>query len=226
MDEIQRLTTYLFDRCPRMDHHNLAIIRGDPMNPSLAGPSLERYKELYDYFRRLWAPREHGRYGATVEPLLQHVKIETIRKRTQVVPCRAGVLSAVVYSNGDVSVCELHEPLGNLRERSFAEIWSSEKARALRRSIAAKACYCTTEVFMWPSITYRPPALISSLLRAQPWRAPAPLAPEEKPVVRPEDVESDLVDTGDAHKLASIRLERPRTGAHVGSHKHEAADPG
>src|SRR5262249_51023182 len=27
MDEIQRLTTYLFERCPHMDHHNLAIIR-------------------------------------------------------------------------------------------------------------------------------------------------------------------------------------------------------
>ncbi|MGB6423123.1 MAG: radical SAM protein, partial [Anaerolineales bacterium] len=26
MDEIQRLTTYLYDRCSKMDHHNLAII--------------------------------------------------------------------------------------------------------------------------------------------------------------------------------------------------------
>src|SRR3990172_7395337 len=110
MEEIRRLTTYLFDRCPRMDHHNLAIIRGDRKNPSLEGPNLQQYRELYQYIRRLWAPREIGRYGALVEPMLQWAKLRTIRERTQVVPCRAGILNAVVYSNGDVSVCEIHKP--------------------------------------------------------------------------------------------------------------------
>ncbi|HUR29591.1 MAG TPA: radical SAM protein, partial [Planctomycetota bacterium] len=114
MDEVKRLTTFLFDNCPKLDHHNLAIMRGDPKNPSLGGPKLEQYNELYRYFRKLWAPREQGRYGASVEPMLQWAKTESLAKKTQAVPCRAGVLSAVVYSNGDVSVCELHEPLGNL----------------------------------------------------------------------------------------------------------------
>src|SRR3954454_15863203 len=77
MDEIRRLTTYLFDRCPRMDHHNLALIRGDRKNPSLAGPDLERYGALYNYIRRLWAPREQGRPGAAVEPMLQARKQRT-----------------------------------------------------------------------------------------------------------------------------------------------------
>ena len=35
VDEIRRLTSYLFERCPAMDHHNLALIRGDRKNPSL-----------------------------------------------------------------------------------------------------------------------------------------------------------------------------------------------
>ena len=38
MDEIWRLTEYLYERCPAMGHHNLAIIRGDRKNPSLQGP--------------------------------------------------------------------------------------------------------------------------------------------------------------------------------------------
>ena len=74
MDEIRRLTSYLFDRCPKMDHHNLAMIRGDRKNPSLQGPSLEQYRQLYEYVRRLWAPREQGRYGSIVEPMLQWAK--------------------------------------------------------------------------------------------------------------------------------------------------------
>src|SRR5581483_6652824 len=71
LDEIKRLTTYLFERCPQMDHHNLALIRGDRKNPSLLLPDLNAYRDLYEYIRRLWAPREAGRYGGMVEPMLQ-----------------------------------------------------------------------------------------------------------------------------------------------------------
>jgi MoaA/NifB/PqqE/SkfB family radical SAM enzyme len=69
MDEIRRLTTFLYERCPQMSHHNLALIRGDRMNASLQGPELEAYQRLYEYVRRLWAPREEGRYGSIVEPM-------------------------------------------------------------------------------------------------------------------------------------------------------------
>ena len=180
MSEIQRLTTYLFDRCPKMDHHNLAIIRGDRKNPSLQGPSLQQYTELYQYIRRLWVSRETGRYGSMVEPMLQWAKVQTIAKRTQVVPCRAGRLSAVVYANGDVSVCELHKPLGNLRQKSFWKIWTSPEAQRLRESIARKDCYCTTEVFMWPSIVFQPDRLVRAMLGAKVWRKVSGLRPDEK----------------------------------------------
>lgn len=180
MDEIQCLTTYLFDRCPKMDHHNLAIIRGDRKNRSLQGPNLQRYQELYSYIHRLWAPRETGRYGSIVEPMLQWAKVQTVQRQTQVIPCLAGRLSAVVYANGDVSVCEIHKPLGNLRQKSFWEIWNSADAQKLRQSIARKECYCTTEVFLWPSIVFQPARLAQAMLGAKVWQKPDPLRPDEK----------------------------------------------
>ncbi len=106
MDEIRQLTTYLFENCPKIDHHNLAMIRGDRKNPALLGPKLKEYEELYEYIRRLWATRESGRYGASVEPILQWTKVRTADAQKQVVPCRAGIMTGVVYSNGDVSFCE------------------------------------------------------------------------------------------------------------------------
>jgi MoaA/NifB/PqqE/SkfB family radical SAM enzyme len=187
MSEIQRLTTYLFDRCPKMDHHNLAIIRGDRKNPSLQGPSLQQYKELYQYIRRLWVSREAGRYGSMVEPMLQWAKVQTIAKQTQVIPCRAGQLSAVVYANGDVSVCELHKPLGNLRQKSFWEIWTSPEAQRLRESIVKKDCYCTTEVFMWPSIVFQPDRLAQAMFGAKVWQKVSHLRPDEKMTVAAEN---------------------------------------
>jgi MoaA/NifB/PqqE/SkfB family radical SAM enzyme len=183
MGEIRQLTTYLFENCPKIDHHNLAMIRGDRKNPALRGPQLKEYQELYEYIRRLWASREHGRYGAVVEPILQWTKVRTANAQAQVVPCRAGILTGVVYSNGDVSFCESHEPVGNLRDQPFPELWHSARAHALRRSIKAGDCTCTNEVFLWPSIVYQPMQLLRALIGAKPWRPAPPLAFDEKAFV-------------------------------------------
>jgi MoaA/NifB/PqqE/SkfB family radical SAM enzyme len=196
MDEIKRLTTYLYDRCPKMDHHNLAIIRGDRKDPTLKGPGLKQYQDLYQYIRRLWAPREESRYGAIVEPMLQWTKVETINQEKQVVPCRAGILSAVVYANGDVSLCEIHKPLGNLREKSFWEIWNSEEAHQLRESVACKECWCTTEVFMWQSIVYQPQHLARVMYSSKIWQKPEQLQPGEK-------VEIDLDEDNEIGRVSS-----------------------
>jgi MoaA/NifB/PqqE/SkfB family radical SAM enzyme len=209
MDEIRRLTTYLYDRCPQMDHHNLAMIRGDRKNPALESPDLRAYKELYEYVKRLWSSREQGRYGSTVEPLLQWAKGRTVAQGTQVVPCRAGVLSGVVYANGDVSMCENHEPIGNLRRQSFPEIWRSERAGALRRSIWNKECHCTNEVFLWPSIVYQPVQLLRAMIGAKPWRVAIPLAAGERafvPIEAVASIRSNSAGAASESKAAQVAL--------------------
>jgi MoaA/NifB/PqqE/SkfB family radical SAM enzyme len=166
LGEIERLTGYLYERCPKMDHHNLALIRGDRKNPSLQGPGLAQYCRLAEHMRQLWKPREEGRFGSIVDPMLHWAKVKTAAERRQVVPCMAGRLSGVVYSNGDVSLCETHAPIGNLRQNTFREIWNSPPARQLRASIKAKECFCTNEVFLWPSITFQPLHLVKVALRS------------------------------------------------------------
>ena len=180
MDDIRMLTTFLFDRCPKMSHHNLAMIRGDRKNPSLQNAKLEKYQSLYEYIRKLWSPREETRYGSLVEPILQWAKVRTAREQRQVVPCRAGVLSAVIHANGDVAVCEQHPPLDNLRKKSFKEIWYGDEARKLRASIRAKECHCTNEIFLWPSVTYQPVQLAKAMIGSRPWKKPDPLRDEER----------------------------------------------
>ncbi len=180
MGEIRMLTTYLYDRCPQMTHHNLAIIRGDRKNPTLKGPALQEYKDLYDYVRRLWSQREKHRYGSIVEPMLQYAKLRAAEQQQQYVPCRAGVLSAVVHANGDVGLCEQRPPIGNLRQHTFMEIWRSHMAADVRRSISARECYCTNEIFMWPSIIFQPAQLAKTMVAARVWESVTPLEPEER----------------------------------------------
>lgn len=180
MKEIRQLTTYLYDRCPRMMHHNLAIIRGDRKNPTLQGPALQEYQDLYEYIRRLWSQREERRYGSMVEPMLQYAKLEAAKSEKQFVPCRAGVLSAVVHANGDVGVCEQRPPIGNLRQQPFMDIWRSHVAGEVRESIRKKECYCTNEIFMWPSIVFQPMQLAKSMVGARVWERVIPLMPHER----------------------------------------------
>ena len=163
MEEVKKLSKYLHDNCPGIEHHNIAIIRGDRKNASLQGPALEEYKKVYEYIKNLWQPREEGRFGAVVEPMLQWAKCKTIDEQAQFIPCMAGKLVAVVYANGDVSVCESLPPLGNLRQKSFSRIWKSQEAQKVRQEIKDKMCFCTNEVFMWPSITFQPIQLLKAL---------------------------------------------------------------
>jgi MoaA/NifB/PqqE/SkfB family radical SAM enzyme len=170
LEEISKLTRYLHDRCPTMEHHNLAIIRGDRKNKSLVGPDLAKYDALYEDLRKIWRDRETGRFGGVVDPMLHWAKRETLDRGEQVVPCKAGRLSGVVYANGDVSFCENHRPLGNLRKNRFFEIWDSPEADALRDAIAAKSCFCTNEIFLWPSVTYQAWPLAKALLKSRRWQ--------------------------------------------------------
>jgi hypothetical protein len=86
-----------------------------------------------------------------------------------------------------VSVCELHKPLGNLREKSFWEIWNSDEAKQMRKSVARKECHCTTEVFLWSSIVYQPAQLAKAMISAKAWEKSKPLSPDEKVDVRFQD---------------------------------------
>ena len=69
----------------------------------------------------------------------------TLREQRQVIPCMAGVASAQIAPNGDVWTCCIRaESMGNLREHEydFRSVWTTGKARQLRRSIKAGECYC------------------------------------------------------------------------------------
>jgi hypothetical protein len=90
------------------------------------------------------------------------------------------VLTAVIHANGDVGICEQRPPLGNLRQQSFMQIWRSQMAGEIRTSIGNKECYCTNEIFMWPSIIFQPAQLAKSMVGAKVWERVSPLTLEER----------------------------------------------
>jgi MoaA/NifB/PqqE/SkfB family radical SAM enzyme len=81
------------------------------------------------------------------------------------VPCLAGRAMTVIYSNGDVSVCEMINHFANLKEFNFNfhKLWNSKKAEAIRKSI--KNCYCTHGCFIGPSEVYYPPFFLKNTFK-------------------------------------------------------------
>jgi MoaA/NifB/PqqE/SkfB family radical SAM enzyme len=68
-----------------------------------------------------------------------------LEEEDQVIGCYAGWASAQIYADGTIWPCCIRgDDLGNLRDHNydFREIWFGEKIEEVRRSIAAKECYC------------------------------------------------------------------------------------
>jgi MoaA/NifB/PqqE/SkfB family radical SAM enzyme len=70
---------------------------------------------------------------------------DILEEQDQVIDCYAGWASAQIYADGTVWPCCIRaDDLGNLREHDydFSRIWFGDKIHEVRRSIAAKECYC------------------------------------------------------------------------------------
>lgn len=75
------------------------------------------------------------------------------RAPRRIFECFSGTHSLFLDPWGNVYPCiVLATSLGNLRERSFDELWSSETAGAVRADIAAERCHCWTECEALPSL--------------------------------------------------------------------------
>lgn len=111
-------------------------------------PSKEEYAEAIN---RLIAYVESKRYQG-VARITEAFRVEYYKlvqrildEQDQVIPCYAGWASAQIYADGTVWPCCVRaDNLGNLREHNydFKEIWFGEQIKEVRRSIAAKECYC------------------------------------------------------------------------------------
>lgn len=134
-----------------VDFHDVEILRGEPLRPSLAPPTVAELETLKPVVFRAWSRYAFfgrrrplaSRLALALKKYVFELHLETLRSGRQVIPCRAGEHSVVVGDDGAVRFCELREPIGSLREASLPSLLSSETAAAQRRSIERGECRCT-----------------------------------------------------------------------------------
>ncbi len=91
-----------------------------------------------------------------------------LRKRTQIIPCYAGILSCQIAPDGDVWPCCIRaDSMGNLREENydFKKVWNSENATQIRRSIKNKDCACPLANAAYTNLLLHGTSLLKILAR-------------------------------------------------------------
>jgi MoaA/NifB/PqqE/SkfB family radical SAM enzyme len=111
-------------------------------------PNIEAYSQAVDYLTgRL--RQEHfagvGRITRAFRVQYYQMVKRVLAEHKQIIPCYAGFASAQIAPDGEVWMCCVKaQSIGNLRDFShdLKEMWFSDKANSMRRSIRNGECYC------------------------------------------------------------------------------------
>lgn len=128
-------------------------------------PLPEEYAEAIDYI--LKKERVRGDLISRITLVFRQVYYEMVKKilreKKQIIPCKAGVVSAQISPEGKVWGCCIRaDVLGNLREEdyNFMKIWRGAKAQQFRQKVKAKKCFCPLANVAYTNILYHPPTLL------------------------------------------------------------------
>ena len=150
---------------------NLQRDHTQPSNVLVDSITLHHYQEAVAFYEKIQA-RKKFRGRKLLDRLLDgknKIQKRTIAKiakdNTYQLPCLAGKVSVVVDELGNVYACELlKDPMGNLKQQGFRDIWFGERALRLSDSIIQDKCYCTHECAMSSSLLYNAPKLAQSMI--------------------------------------------------------------
>ena len=136
----------------------------DPKDEDSPIVDLEALKSLFGKIKKMndssayhfWSDRQQKKI---------EVSLEMMRTRKKQLPCYAGKIDGVLYANGDVALCELTKPVGNIRdyEYDFVTVWNSENAGKIRRKI--QKCFCIHGCNLTTSMMFDPKIVASTFKR-------------------------------------------------------------
>ena len=136
----------------------------DPKAEESAAVSLNvsQLEELYAKLEEL-NRKADIEFWSELDQAEMYTTMRILEEKRRVIPCYAGMLEGVIYSNGDVAVCELVKPFGNLRKTDydFHQLWNSEAADLMRSQ--TKKCACIHGCNLTTALRFQPEILYSTV---------------------------------------------------------------
>jgi MoaA/NifB/PqqE/SkfB family radical SAM enzyme len=147
-DHVEKLIDFAAKLKP--DSINLSLIRGVEHKPVHMNKYAKACRQIEGLIkaRKIKGHKIFGNLAAANSIVVRSHVQKTVLKGYQS-PCYAGLLKAIIQSNGEVFACEMLPKLllGNLRTEKYnlRKIWLGEKAKRARAWIKRSRCHCTHE---------------------------------------------------------------------------------
>jgi hypothetical protein len=140
-------------------------VRFQATHPSICGgPESKRDHKNREIFNR----KELDRLNLSIEKILEKSKKYNLYTNSEIylkgvknffqgkssfIPCFASFLFCEIDTFGNVYPCFMMQSFGNVKKNDFKSVWTSKKARALRKLIISRECpRCWMSCYMDPSI--------------------------------------------------------------------------
>ncbi|MFA4952593.1 MAG: radical SAM protein [Candidatus Pacearchaeota archaeon] len=120
-------------------------------NKKTSIPPLDKMGELN---KRLDGRLKDNDLQIRINKMERKLSYQILNTRKRIMECVAGNYDAVIFPNGDVSLCEMTKPFANLKEFNydFYKLWSSKKANKMREKI--RSCSCIHSCNLINSMTH------------------------------------------------------------------------
>lgn len=143
-----------------------ALTRGQPVDDESKKMELESLIKLYQWIQQQMKKKAIGYEGRKLswfinrkmEKTYQYIERD-LKGDNSSIPCLAGNLAGVMYSDGEVYPCELENiSFGNIRDYhyDFKQLWFNTKAEAFRKHLSSTPCFCTHECFLGVNLSFNP----------------------------------------------------------------------
>lgn len=170
LEELKKLMIFLrqFD----LDYHAFEILRGDPRDKTMSLPNIKQISEMHELIlknRNWYLKRKKGSLLTLLEKIsvlglwryAQVTKESVLKGKQWDISCQAGKSIAVVYPDGDFSLCELMPSIINMREANYnlGRLLKSRQVKEKIKEIKKKKCDCTHVCFIHSSIAAKPQSI-------------------------------------------------------------------
>ena len=146
INQLDGLYDYIVENMPQADW-TFEPVRGSYNEENITGLSPDEWQSLYEKIECFNNSHPLSSYSGFKKTF--KCAMETIKNKTQVVPCAGGDEFISIDYEGNIYPCEILEPIANVRDIDYnlnSLVGNSEWADALL-SIKRKECHCTH--FCW-----------------------------------------------------------------------------
>ncbi len=160
--EIPRLVEVVLTEAD-VDGMMFELVRGNPRDPEISPPSVSEFDKIvelslkinHQLFLKRCSKQETSVRLAYLKEMYRLQRLVLEGNKLPLL-CQAGLRLAVLEPNGDVRLCELLEPVGNIRDYDydFPRLWNDTAASQMRQMIKTTRCSCTHCVNLGHSIDY------------------------------------------------------------------------